>query len=69
MGNFAESKKTAGVYGLKNVSAVIWSVTYPEKPAMTYEPGKTVTLIPGTVIKIGNTKAEVVSATDVKNIQ
>lgn len=69
VGNFAESKKTAGVYGMKNVSAVIWSVTYPEKPAMTYEPGKTVTLIPGTVIEIGNTKTEVVSAADVKNIQ
>ena len=56
--SFIESKKNPGVFGLKNDSAAIWSVEYPGKPAATYEPGKVVTVIPGTVITIGNKKIE-----------
>ncbi len=56
---FLESKKTPGVFGLRNDSDKIWQVTYPEKPVATYEPGKTVTLIPDAEITIGNTKVEV----------
>ena len=54
MGTVVESKKTKGVYGLKNESSFIWAVEYPEKPIVSYEPGKTVTLIPQTKITIGN---------------
>ena len=55
-GTFVENKKTQGVFGLKNDSDIIWQVEYPEKPIMTYEKGKVVTLIPNTVITIGNNK-------------
>lgn len=61
IGEFVESKKTPGVYGLKNVSGAVWAVTYPAKPTVNYEVGKTVTLIPDTVIEIGNAKLKVVS--------
>lgn len=54
IGTIVESKKTKGVYGLRNESALIWAVEYPEKPIVSYEPGKTVTLIPQTKITIGN---------------
>lgn len=56
LGTFMESKKTPGVFGLRNDSDKIWSVAYPEKPIATYESGKTVTLIPDTEITIGNCK-------------
>lgn len=56
---FMESKKTPGVFGLKNDSNTIWNVQYPGKPATTYEPGKVVTMIPDTVIEIGNQKIEI----------
>ena len=58
-GEFVESKKTSGVFGLKNLSSSIWQVEYPEKPVMTYENGKVVTLIPDTTITIGNIKITV----------
>ncbi len=58
-GTFVESKKTAGVFGLKNDSTIVWQVEYPGKPVMTYENGKVVTLIPETVITIGNNKVEI----------
>ena len=51
---FTESKKTPGLFGLKNESAAIWNVTYPGKPAVTYEPGKVVTPLPGTEIAVGS---------------
>lgn len=54
VGTVVESKKTKGVFGLKNDSTMIWTVEYPEKPIVTYEPGKVVTLIPQTKITIGN---------------
>ena len=54
IGTVVESKKTKGVYGLRNDSALIWAVEYPEKPIASYEPGKTVTLIPQTKITIGS---------------
>ena len=54
IGTVVESKKTKGVFGLKNDSTMIWTVEYPEKPIVTYEPGKVVTLIPQTKITIGN---------------
>ena len=54
IGTVVESKKTKGVYGLRNDSALIWAVEYPEKPVVSYEPGKTVTLIPQTKITIGS---------------
>lgn len=53
---FMESKKTTGVFGLKNDSSYVWQVEYPNNPVKTYENGKVVTLIPETVITIGNTK-------------
>ena len=56
---FIESKKTPGVFGLKNDSDIIWSVDYPGKETMTYEPGKVVTVIPETIIKIGNKTVEI----------
>ena len=59
IGTFVESKKNPGVFGLKNDSDIIWSVEYPGKPIMTYEPGKVVTMIPETVITIANKKIEI----------
>ena len=56
IGSFVESKKNPGVFGLKNDSTTIWNVEYPGKESMTYENGKVVTVIPGTIIGIGNTK-------------
>ena len=53
VGEVAESKKTAGVFGLKNLSPDLWTVRYPGKEEMYYANGKTVTLIPGTEIQIG----------------
>lgn len=66
VGSFVESKKTLGVFGIKNASDTTWAVTYPDKPTMNYEVGKAVTLIPDTIIEIGNTKLKVVSATENK---
>ena len=54
IGTVVESKKTKGVYGLRNDSALVWAVEYPEKSVVSYEPGKTVTLIPQTKITIGS---------------
>ncbi len=54
LGMIAESKKNPGVWGIRNESGEIWAVDYPGKPRMAYEPGKTVTLINGTTITIGN---------------
>lgn len=54
VGTILESKKTPGVYGLRNDSGRIWEVTYPGQSATTYAIGKTVTLMLGTEIKIGN---------------
>ena len=56
VGTFVESKKNPGVFGLKNDSSTIWNVEYPGKEPMTYEGGKVVTVIPDTVIAIGNKK-------------
>jgi len=56
---FVESKKNPGVFGLKNDSDKIWSVDYPGKETMTYEPSKVVTMIPDTVITVGNKKIEI----------
>lgn len=56
MGSFIESKKNPGVFGLKNESNAIWNVEYPGKEPMTYENGKAVTVVPKTVINIGNKK-------------
>ena len=53
IGIIVESKKTVGVFGLKNLSSEIWAVRYPGKEEMYYEAEKTVTLIPGTQIVIG----------------
>lgn len=61
IGNFVESKKTSGVFGITNVSNIMWTVTYPDKPAMKYDIGKTVTLIPDTIIDLGNMEITVVS--------
>lgn len=60
VGMIAESKKTAGVFGLKNLSSGIWTVCYPGKEEMYYENGKTVTLIPGTRIVIGTKTVQVI---------
>lgn len=54
IGTIIESKKTLGVFGLKNETATLWQVTYPEKEAVIYGNGKVVTLIPDTEISIGN---------------
>ena len=54
VGSFVESKKNPGVFGLKNESRIVWSVEYPGKGAMTYEPGKVVTVIPETQIHVSN---------------
>ena len=59
VGTFVESKKTPGVYGLKNESPLGWEVTYPGKEVMVYETGKVVTVIPGTTIKFGNVTMEI----------
>ena len=59
VGTFMESKKTPGAFGLRNDSSQIWAVNYPGKPMMNYEPGKTVSLIPGTTIEIGKSKITV----------
>lgn len=53
-GIVVESKKTTGVFGLKNTSQNVWLVRYPGKEEISYESGKTVTIIPGTEIQIGN---------------
>ena len=66
VGLFVESKKTPGVFGIKNVSDQSWQVTYPDKPALSYEVGKAVTLIPDTIIEFGNTKIKVVQTTENK---
>ena len=60
IGTFVESKKNPGIFGLKNDSASIWTVEYPDKPTTTYEPGKVVTMIPGTIITIANKKIEII---------
>ena len=57
--SFMESKKTPGVFGLRNDTDLVWSVDYPGKPSMYYEPGKVVTMIPDTVISFGNKKIEI----------
>lgn len=62
VGTFMESKKTPGAFGLRNDSTQIWAVNYPGKPMMNYEPGKTVSLIPGTIIQIGNKSVRVLSS-------
>ena len=54
VGSIVESKKTKGVFGLKNNSGGTWLVKYPGKEAVSYDSGKTVTIIPGTEIQIGN---------------
>ena len=64
-GDFNESKKNPGVFGLKNDSTTIWNVEYPGKEPMTYEGGKVVTVIPDTVITIGNKKV-VIEKTEIK---
>ena len=56
---FVESKKNPGVFGIKNDSNAIWSVNYPGKATMTYEPGKVVTMIPETTISIGNNTIQI----------
>ena len=61
VGTVIESKKTLGVFGLRNDSNQIWQVAYPDKPVVTYEKGKTVTLIPETEITIGDCKVTVKS--------
>ena len=66
VGSFVESRKTPGVFGIKNASDTTWAATYPDKPTMNYEVGKAVTLIPDTIIEIGNTKLKVVSAAENK---
>lgn len=65
VGTFVESKKNPGVFGLKNDSTTIWNVEYPGKEPMTYEGGKVVTVIPDTVITIGNKKV-VIEKTEVQ---
>ena len=62
MGSFIESKKNPGVFGLKNESNAIWNVEYPGKEPMTYENGKAVTVVPKTVINIGNKKVVIEKA-------
>ena len=57
--SFVESKKNPGVFGLKNETQLIWSVEYPGRGAMPYEPGKVVTVIPDTCIHIGNKTIEI----------
>lgn len=66
IGNFVESKKTSGIFGITNVSNTMWTVTYPDKPAMKYDIGKTVTLIPDTIIDLGNMEITVVSMAEKK---
>ena len=53
---FMESKKNPGVFGLRNDTDKTWYVEYPGNPVKDYEPGKVVTMIPGTVITSGNIK-------------
>ena len=65
IGSFVESKKNPGVFGLKNDSTTIWNVEYPGKEPMTYENGKVVTVIPDTVINIGNKKV-VIEKTEIQ---
>lgn len=65
IGTFVESKKNPGVFGLKNDSTTIWNVEYPGKEPMTYEGGKVVTVIPDTVITIGNKKV-VIEKTEIQ---
>ena len=65
VGTFVESKKNPGVFGLKNDSTTIWNVEYPGKEPMTYESGKVVTVIPDTVITIGNKKV-VIEKTEIQ---
>lgn len=60
IGTFVESKKNPGVFGLKNDSDLIWSVTYPDNPARTYEPSKVVTMIPNTIINVGNKEIKII---------
>ena len=57
--SFVESKKNPGVFGLKNETQLIWSVEYPGRDAMPYEPGKVVTVIPDTCIHVGNKTIEI----------
>lgn len=59
VGTFMESKKTPGAFGLRNDSAMPWAVDYPGKAQMSYEPGKTVSLIPGTIITANGRKIKV----------
>ena len=59
IGTVVESKKTKGVFGLKNTSQSVWLVRYPGKDELSYESGKTVTIIPGTAIQIGNKIIEI----------
>ena len=54
IGTFLESKKTAGVFGLRNETSQIWSVEYPNIEPRTCEHGKVVTLVPDTQIHIGD---------------
>lgn len=56
---FVESKKNPGVFGLKNESQLTWSVEYPGKAPMPYEPGKVVTMIPDSHIHIGSKVVEI----------
>ena len=60
VGVVVESRKTAGVFGLKNVSSEIWTVRYPGKEEMCYGADKTVTLIPDTKIVIGNKTIKII---------
>ena len=53
---FVESKKTAGVFGLKNESDYVWEVTYPDNTVRNYNKGEVVTLVPDTTIVFGNNK-------------
>lgn len=59
-GTIVESKKTAGVFGLRNDSSEIWVVHYPGKEEMYYETGKTVTLLRGTEIKIATKTVKII---------
>lgn len=59
VGTFMESKKTPGVFGIRNDSQDIWNVTYPGKLATPYAPGKVVTMIPNTVIEVGNKQIQI----------
>jgi hypothetical protein len=53
----------SAVFGLKNLSGLIWSVTVPGGSPRSLEPGKSVRLAAGTKINFGPVQAEITPPT------